>query len=507
HSLRGAADWSSAVLDNRFVVGLQSIISSGVDQQALVDSNLDPTPRFSLSDEDGRPVFVDPAAIVPATGAVSVVGSRRSQAFQHVWVERSGLTLQSQQATVDLTPVTANPMLRWTLTYTFLNTRETFSGFTSTAGNPFDVQSGVHLQPGRHTFTVGWFDFPIHDLVYLSAGLRFMSGAPFTPMIATDVNGDGLANDRAFIFDPATTTDTALAHDMRVLLAKASAPVRRCLLGQLGLLAARGACQGPWTASGGLLVRFNPQKIGLPKRATVTLSVQNPFALADLALHGSNDLRGWGQVIPPDQNLLFVRGFDPDSKQFDYVVNQRFGSTRPVQSATYAVPFVSLGVSIDIGVPRERQLLTQRLDVGRRVAGPTATADAMTSFGMNTIPNPMYLILQQGAALGLSRAQADSLATLSRAFSQFADSVWTPAGRFLASLPRTYSTGEAYDRYVSARARTVDFLITLVPDAKRVLTPAQRRRLPRQIANFLDERVLRFLRTSTSGDASAVVVR
>ncbi len=81
-----------------------------------------------------------------------------------------------------------------------------------------------------------------------------------------------------------------------------------------------------------------------------------------------------GAEIPPDQNLLFVRGFDPTSREFKYDVNQRFGSTRPQQSATYALPFVSLGVNIDIGMPRERQLLTQRLEAGRTRIGPTATA-------------------------------------------------------------------------------------------------------------------------------------
>jgi hypothetical protein len=51
----------------------------------------------------------------------------------------------------------------------------------------------------------------------------------------------------------------------------------------------------------------------------------------------------------------------------------------------------------------------------------------------------------------------------------------------------------------------MDFLLTLDPVAKLVLTPSQRRKLPPQIANYLDERVLRFPRSSSSGDASAVI--
>jgi hypothetical protein len=58
---------------------------------------------------------------------------------------------------------------------------------------------------------------------------------------------------------------------------------------------------------------------------------------------------------------------------------------------------------------------------------------------------------------------------------------------------------------VSARERTVDYLISLVDDVKAILTASQRRRLPLQIVNYLDERVLRFLRSSSSGDIAGLV--
>jgi hypothetical protein len=254
-------------------------------------------------------------------------------------------------------------------------------------------------------------------------------------------------------------------------------------------------------------IKFNPQKIALPKRATITLQIQNPLGLTDLALHGSGDIHGWGQNIPPDQNLLFVRGFDPVSRRFKYEVNQRFGSTRPQQTTTHALPFISLGVRFDLGSPRERQVLTQRLDLGRGRPGSKQSADAMKVLGISSIPNPMGMLLDQADSLHLTRAQADSLATLSHKFAAFADSVWTPVSNELASLPDAYSRGEAYDRYVSARERTVDYLLTLVRDAKGVLTGSQRRRLPMQVSNYLDERVLKFLRSSSAGDNSSVMVR
>jgi hypothetical protein len=506
-SLRGAADWSGPILDNRFVLGLQAIISSGLDQQGLFDINLNPTPHFALADESNRPIYVDPSAIVPATGAVAIAGSRVTPAYQHVWEARSGLKVPSKQFTINFKPIVANPRLKWEATYTLLDTRETFTGFTSTAGNPFDVESGRSLQGGRHSVALRWYDFPIHDLVYITAYARFLSGARFTPLVANDINGDGMLNDRAFIASPSSIADPTQQAAMQSLLDNASPSVRDCLRRQLNTLASRGSCQTGWTTNAFVLVKFNPQRIGLPKRANLTLTVSNPVAIADLIMHGNNDLRGWGENIPPDQNLLFVRGFDASARQFKYDVNQRFGSTRPQQSSAYLLPFLSVGLSIDIGVPRERQLLTQRLNLGRRDSSVKATAVTLAGFGLQSIPNPMRLILAQSDSLHLTRAQADSLADLSKTFASFADSVWMPVGRYLAALPDYYSTGDAFARYSRARERTVDYLITIVPQVRDVLTPAQRRRIPPLVANYLDERVLRFLRTSSVGDASALLRR
>ena len=66
---------------------------------------------------------------------------------------------------------------------------------------------------------------------------------------------------------------------------------------------------------------------------------------------------------------------------------------------------------------------------------------------------------------------------------------------------------EAYDRYVHAREVTVEYLIRIVPDVKKLLTASQRRKLPSQITNFLDTRVLKFLKSSSAGDISPFMFR
>ena len=509
-SFRTAADWSSPVLDNRFVLGLQGVFSWNMNQPGIVDINLDPARGFTLGTEEGRPVFVDPSAIVPTTGTIAINNSRRSAAFRNVALNRSDLHSASTQFVLKVVPVTTNKYRRWDFTYSLLNVRDQFYGFSgagSTAGNPFDRQWGPHLAEGKHQFTVNWNSIPIADLMYVTVGTTVRSGTLFTPMIAGDVNGDGYLNDRAFIFDPSSTADTSLAASMRSLLATGAPAARECLSKQLHHLAARATCQSPWVTTANLRVSLNPQKMRLPKRANIALNFTNPLAIADLIAHGNNNTRGWGQDIQPDQNLLFVRGFDPATKQFKYSVNDRFGSTRPQQSASRSAAFVSINVSYDIGFTRERQMLTQRLDAGRGRPGAKQTSQSLKAFGTASIPNPMAMILQQPDTLRLTRQQADSLATLSTRFSRYADSVWTPAAKALEAEPERYSHGEAYKQYVVAREQTMDYLIAIAPDVSSLLTPAQKRKLPSIILNYLDDRVLKFLRSSSAGDGGSFFIR
>ncbi len=504
---RSNLNWGGPILDNRFALGISAVYSLNLHQPDAVDRNLIGIQRFALDDENGRPVYVHASGIDDRTGVVALRDSRVATDFSRVVETRSDLRSTAKQLLLSLRPVTANPRLRWSLSYQWLDLRDQYRGFSSTTGSPFGTAWGRSLQPGRHQIGFGFSDFPLFDVVYLSWTVAAVSGLPFTPLVAGDVNGDGAANnDRAFIFDPDHAADPQMSSEMRMLMSNGEPAARRCLRKQLGTLSTRGSCQAPWTAQAGINIRFNPQKIGLPKRTAVNLSINNPLGLADLLFHGQN-IRGWGQNIAPDQNLMFVRGFNAATRRYTYELNQRFGSTRPTQSTSRVLPLINLRVQLDIGAPRERQVLTQQLNQGRSRPGVKMEAPLLKAVATNTIPNPMSLILQQPDSLRLTREQADSLAALSRAFTQFADGLWSPLARSLASLPNQYDPGKAYEQYVRAREETVDYLITLVPAVKGLLTKAQKRRLPLQLTNYLDERVLRFLRTSSSGDGGPFFVR
>jgi hypothetical protein len=139
------------------------------------------------------------------------------------------------------------------------------------------------------------------------------------------VNGDGYSNDRAFIFDPAKTADPVLASAMRSLIDNSTGSAKECLQSQLGTLAIRNSCTGPWTTNANLSISFNPLKVRLPQRATLSFSISNPLGAADLLLHGESKLHGWGQQTFVDPTLMYVRGFDSTSNRYKYEINPRFG--------------------------------------------------------------------------------------------------------------------------------------------------------------------------------------
>jgi hypothetical protein len=329
---------------------------------------------------------------------------------------------------------------------------------------------------------------------------QFRSGSPYTPMVASDINGDGYANDRAYI--PLPSNDP-LANGVASLLENGSSEARECLRKQAGKIAMRNSCQGPWSSSASMSISFNPVKVRMPQRATLSFQLSNPLGAADLLMHGTEGLHGWGQPSFPDQQLLYVRGFDPASQSYRYEVNQRFGKSNQALGAFRVPVTLTAMMRFDIGPTRERQLLTQQLDRGRRTRGTKTSEQILKAiYGSGGIPNPLGTILRQQDSLRLTGPQADSLATLNRTYTIRNDAIWAPVTKHFADLPDSYDHDAAYDKYMSARRATIDLLTDLAPAVKGLLTPDQRRKLPSFIASYLDPRYLASIRSGTAGFTS-----
>jgi len=503
-SVRSTLQWAGPVLDNHLMATVTGTYSLNLDQAGSRDLNFDPTVRFTLPDEGNRPVFVQPTSIVPATGAVATLDSRVSAQFNRVTELVSNLRSWSRQLQLQISPLSLNSTFTWGLAYTFSSVRDRANGFTSTGGSPLDVSEARSAMDWRHQIQVT-LGANLFDLLRVNWVQRFTSGSPYTPIISGDMNGDGYANDRAFIFDPARTADTALASGMSRLLAGSPGSVRRCLDPQLGRVAGRNSCEGPWTTTGFLSLAFNPLKVRLPQRATLSLQVANPLGAFDLLLHGEGHLHGWGQTPAPDPRLLIVRGFDAGADRFIYEVNQRFGATSQAVSAVRNPVVVTLSLMVDLGPTRERQYLNQTLDRGRTLTGTRASAPFLRAvYGSGGIINPIATILAQADSLHLTGPQADSLATLNWWYVTHLDSIWSPVIRQYVGLPDRYDRKAVFERYRKAREASVDLLVTAAPAIRSLLTASQRRKLPDLITAYLDPRYLAAVRSGTSGTPGGV---
>ena len=499
-SLRSNLQWNGPILRNRFNASLDVTYSRNMNQPGAFDLNFAGTRRFTLASEGNRPVFVPFGSIDPLTGAAAPRDSRLSPLYNVVNVNRSDLLSESRQVSLRIAPASFSTKLSWNLSYVYGNVREQFRGFQSTAGDPRDVAWSRSSFDSRHQFqyTLGYNFF---DTVRANWFGSIRSGSPYTPMVGGDVNGDGLSNDRAFIANPASTPDVATADGMRSLLASAGSDARECLERQLGSLAQRNSCKGAWTQQAFLSLSFNPLKLRLPQRATLSFQVNNPLGAADLLLHGSNDLRGWGQPAQPDATLLYARGFDAATQRYRYEVNQRFGATRPAFTTFRSPVTITAQLRFDLGASRERQVLTQQLDRGRRTPGQKMAEpmlNAMYGSGGVTV-NPLAQILRQSDSLQLTGPQADSIATLNRMYTIRQSAIWAPVVKEFARLDDRYDQDIAYGRYKKARESTIDLLRRLAPEIRGLLTPEQRRKLPAIVASLLDSRYLASIRSGTVG--------
>jgi hypothetical protein len=499
-SWRANLNWAQPVLNNRFRLTSGATYSLNLHQQSQIDLNFNQIPRFTLSGEDNRPVYVNPSSIFSSTGAIISRDARVTQSFAQVTDYLSDMQSHTSQLSLGVAPVAFNSSFQWNVTYVWQHVTEETRGFSggNTAGDPYLTQWARANGDWRHQFTYT-LGYTLHQAVSFTAFGRVQSGAPFTPMVSGDVNGDGYNNDRAFIYNPATTADTALASGMRNLLANAPSSVRQCLNKQLGAIAEKNTCEGPWTTSLSLRISLVSQALKLPDRATISLGIANPLTGLDALVHGSDNLHGWGAPAVTDPNLLFVRGFDQTTQRYIYDVNPRFGANRQALTLGLAPTQFTLDVKIDVGPERERQDLFLRLRTGRGGRGQKLSEQQLKQQYIRSYPNPFEQLLRQADSLKLSDDVADSIAILNKTYGKAIDSLWTPVAKYLAALPDKYDLGEAYDRVSATENKSIDLMAIYGPAAKHLLTDEQIRMLPPFIALFLDNQALRNIRPGRAG--------
>jgi len=477
-----------------YTVSLDASYARGMSQYGFRDLNLVTTPAFTLTNEGNRPVYVPADSIIPTTGALSSVDSRRYPQFGQVLVIGSDLQSDTKQLTLGVGGFTARGM-SFQLSYTYSRARDQSSfsagassqGFAaaSTAGDPNTREWATSSFERRHSF-LGTFTYPITGAIEITAIGRLTSGTPFTPTVGSDINGDGARNDRAFVFDPATTADTSVAHAMRTLLAAVPPGVRSCLETQLDQVAIRNSCRGPWQPSLDLQLNWRPAWFGLDRRLTLSLVTVNLLGGLDEWLHGTANLRGWGFSAAPDPVLLYVRGFDPATETFRYAVNQRFGAIAGANGGV-TVPFqVGIQAHVAIGPDRTRDRLRSAFGGGRGRGGRAggllgADSTAAASFAARfaqILPNPISVMLGLKDTLQLADSQVAALKAI-------ADSLDAQNGAVRDSLQADVQrAGDRPDpgiMFARMRPRLQagrENIRKALDRARAVLTPEQWKKLP-----------------------------
>jgi hypothetical protein len=412
-------------LFGRYTLSIDGTYARGINQPGRTDLNLDAAPRFTLASEGNRPVFVQSSAIVPATGAISIAASRFHPEYGQVMRLDSRLASETEQLSLSLNGFTTRGLI-FRASYTLSHSRDQ-SSFGETAGNPNVATWGPSDLQRKHSI-VATVTYPLVPSLELTLIGRLISGAPYTPMVGGDVNGDGSRNDRAFIYDPAAVPDTAIANGMSRLLAAAPAPAKACLRSQMGAIAGRNSCTGPWQETLDMQVNVRPSFLHLDRRLTLSVSTVNMLGGLDQLFHGADDLHGWGQTLRPDPTLMSVVGFDDVGNRFLYRINDRFGNTRGSANA-FRAPFqLAIQARFAVGPDPARSRLQAAFGRGGRGGGGGGggAADFFSRID-RLMPNPVKAIIALRDTLGLTSDQIAKLQPLSDSLdarnSALADSV------------------------------------------------------------------------------------
>jgi hypothetical protein len=470
-SWRGNLQFGSALGPFRYSVN--AVYSYNIDQRGIVDLNFANQPRFALATEANRPIFVTPASIVPSTGIVATSDSRVTPALGHVSEIVSDLHSTARQMTLFVAPELDRALI--SVAYTLSDVSATTRGFDDvTFGSPTTLVTGRSRFQSRHSFNVN-AGYSFGTVLGLSLTWNIRSGMPYTPVVGSDVNGDGRVNDRAFIFDPATATDAQLGRDLRSLIASTSKQAGTCLDRQIGTVAAANGCEGPWTSSmnAGLSTNFLHVRGG--RLVVASINFANPLGGLDQLLHGSDHLAGWGTPAYPDRVLYTVRGFDPATNGFQYAVNPRFGSTRPTET-TIRAPFrMTLDVRVELGRPRRQQEFERFLEMNPlRNNHERAPVDSLRARLNDYMVSDYYdVLVRMRDSLLLTREQVTTLQTFQTAYMARADMAWQDITSDMIAHPADSDVNELSRRIDDVAGRVWTMQRAEIPHMRGVMTPAQ----------------------------------
>jgi hypothetical protein len=466
---------------------LSGLGSLDLQQPGVVDANFSGVPRFSVASEGGRPVFVSPSAIDPLSGSVSASQSRISDQYGRVNSRVSDLRGYGGQFTLGVSPDVFKFRNRYSwfgsLGYTLQWSRRQFRGFDGAGfGDPREKEWAPSQNDARNVFvlTTG---LTLPKVGTITMFGRAQSGLPFTPQVQGDLNGDGRFGDRAFIpqitgnIPDIANEDSRMRDQLASLLSTGSATAEKCILANEGKVAGRNGCRGPWTQS--LNIQWRPQ---LPskwgRRVVPNVYFQNVLAGIDQAVHGSDNLRGWGSQSSPDPVLFIPRSFDVATSRFSYDVNPRFADTRGSRNFSRDPFRIVIDFTMNLSVDFDLQELRRAVEPVKTSEGwRRRSADSLAAFYLSNTSSIHKILISESDSLFLSKAQVAALQKTDSVFSARVRAIFIPLGEYLAKS--NGNAGRAEMDTVSKTQKMYWKIFWEQPEiAAEIVTASQRELMP-----------------------------
>ena len=185
-------------------------------------------------------------------------------------------------------------------------------------------------------------------------------------------------------------------------------------------------------------------------------------------------MHGWGTAARPDPVLYTVRGFDPSTNRFQYVVNPRFGSTRPSET-TLRAPFrVTLDVRVELGTPSREKYFRRFLEMSplNRNHAP-APVDSLRQRLSRQVGSYYEYFIQLRDSLLLTREQVAAYQRADSVYQAKAGVVWQEMAVYVFVHRERPDLRDIAAKLDTAAARVWAIQRDEIPRLRAGLTPAQ----------------------------------
>lgn len=427
-----------------------------------------------LSGEDGRALLV-PENEIGADGVVPVAAVPNGLA-DVAQIASDGRTT-AEQWRVSLTTKDPFAHVNWRATYVLTTGRERSLAIASPGSAPAFV-TGPLSSAGRHTFAFSLSEWIGATTLRFSGIVR--SGVRFTPLADRDLNGDGIANDAAYIPQSESAAWASMV----------PSSVRQCVRDGAGHIAGLNSCTGPWSVSSIFVASVPGARWGLPHGSEIALQVSNP-----LGLIGQMDGVVFGSIGAVNPVLVHITGFDSLTHRFSGQPLRGFGTPLGLAPGVGAPVRVAISVRLPLGP----SVVSQRADreireIRSDTSGPVRVGTAMKLLG--DIPPIPYMVLQAGEGIQLTADQRKALQAMGTEWQSTAAKVVIGA---YADSGRVNDPSAARQRLVRARADFVVYASVITAQIRALLSPDQIDLLPDGMKRALNPRFWTVIRLYGAG--------